>query len=65
MRSRGAALAHFAPQDPGNASRASFPSRGYTDILSSFYTDALRKGGILLMILGVAVCAAGRFLRGD
>ena len=38
---------------------------GYTDILSSFYTDALRKGGILLMVLGVAVCAAGRFLRGD
>ena len=27
--------------------------------------DALRKGGLFLMILGVAICAAGRFLRGD
>ena len=27
--------------------------------------ETLRKGGIVLMILGVAVCAAGRFLRGD
>ena len=27
--------------------------------------ETLRKGGLFLMILGVAVCAAGRFLRGD
>ncbi len=33
--------------------------------LLSLPEDALRKGGILLMVLGVAVCAAGRFLRGD
>lgn len=33
--------------------------------LLSLPEDALRKGGILLMILGVAVCAAGRFMRGD
>ncbi|WP_294446685.1 DUF2065 domain-containing protein [uncultured Mailhella sp.] len=33
--------------------------------LLSLPDEALRRGGILLMILGVAVCAAGRFLRGD
>ena len=33
--------------------------------LLSLPEDALRKGGTLLMVLGVAVCAAGRFLRGD
>ena len=27
--------------------------------------ETLRRGGLVLMVLGVAVCAAGRFLRGD
>ena len=33
--------------------------------LLSLPEDALRRGGILLLVLGVAVCAAGRFFRGD
>ena len=33
--------------------------------LLSLPEETLRRGGIFLMILGVAVCAAGRFLRGD
>ena len=33
--------------------------------LLSLPEETLRRGGIFLIILGVAVCAAGRFLRGD
>ncbi len=33
--------------------------------LLSLPEETLRRGGIVLMILGVAICAAGRFLRGD
>lgn len=33
--------------------------------LLSLPEETLRRGGIFLMVLGVAVCAAGRFLRGD
>lgn len=33
--------------------------------LLSLPEETLRKGGIFLLILGVAVCAAGRFFRGD
>ncbi len=33
--------------------------------LLSLPEETLRRGGLFLMVLGVAVCAAGRFLRGD
>lgn len=33
--------------------------------LLSLPEETLRRGGLFLLVLGVAVCAAGRFLRGD
>ncbi|WP_418764364.1 DUF2065 domain-containing protein [Mailhella sp.] len=33
--------------------------------LLSLPEETLRRGGIFLMVLGVAVCAVGRSLRGD